>query len=163
MAELGWVQAVPAAGLAVLVTAEAMLARRPRTEAMSARTAIQWAAAYASLALLFGLATAVASGWTEAGQFYAGYLTEYGLSLDNLFIFYVLMTHAAVPAARQQRVLMAGIALALLLRTVLVVAGTTAVSHASWLFYPLSALLLWTAASTRLAAVLARPPGRQGT
>jgi tellurite resistance protein TerC len=143
--DLGWAPAGPAAGLAVVVTAEAVLARRPRPDAMSVRTAAKWAAAYVSLALLFGLATAVASGWTAAGQFYAGYLTEYSLSLDNLFIFYVIMSRFAVSAARQQRVLMAGIALALMLRTVLIVAGTTAVSHASWLFYPLGALLLWTA------------------
>lgn len=130
----------------MVVTAEAMLARRPRPDTMSVRSAARWAAAYVSLALLFGFATAVASGWTAAGQFCAGYLTEYSLSLDNLFIFYVIMSRLAVPAARQQRVLMAGIALALMLRTVLIVAGTTAVSHASWLFYPLGVLLLWTAA-----------------
>src|ERR1700745_2529966 len=69
-----------------------------------------WAAAYAALAVLFGLATAVASGWTAAGQFYAGYLTEYSLSLDNLFIFYVIMARLAGPAARHQRLLMAGLA-----------------------------------------------------
>jgi tellurite resistance protein TerC len=113
---------------------------------MAVRTAVRWTAAYVSLAVLFGVATAAASGWTAAGQFYAGYLTEYSLSLDNLFIFYVIMTRLAVPAARQQRVLMAGIALALALRTVLIVGGTAAVSHAAWLFYPLGALLLWTGA-----------------
>jgi tellurite resistance protein TerC len=146
MADLGWVQAVPAAGLAAVAGAEVVLARRARPGPMAVRTAAWWAVAYASLAVLFGLATAAASGWAAAGQFYAGYLTEYSLSLDNLFIFYVIMTRLAVPAARQQRVLMAGIALALVLRTVLIVAGTTAVSHAAWLFYPLGALLLWTGA-----------------
>jgi tellurite resistance protein TerC len=146
MADLGWVQAVPAAGLVAVAGAEVVLARRAGPAPMTVRTAVRWAAAYASLAVLFGLATAVASGWTAAGQFYAGYLTEFSLSLDNLFIFYVIMTRLAVPAARQQRVLMMGIALALVLRTVLIVAGTTAISHASWLFYPLGALLLWTGA-----------------
>jgi tellurite resistance protein TerC len=146
VADLGWVQAVPAAGLAAAVTAEVVLARRAGPGTMPVRTAARWAAGYASLAVLFGLATAVASGWTAAGQFYAGYLTEYSLSLDNLFIFYVIMARLAVPAARQQRVLMAGIALALVLRTILIVAGVAAVSHATWLFYPLGALLLWTGA-----------------
>ena len=157
MANLGWVQAVPAAGLAVVVVAEVVLARRAGPGPMAVRTAARWAAAYASLAVLFGLATAVASGWTAAGQFYAGYLTEYSLSLDNLFIFYVIMTRLAVPAARQQRVLMAGIALALVLRTVLIVAGTAAVSHAAWLFYPLGAFLLWTG-----AGLLRSRPGSPG-
>jgi len=146
MADLGWVQAVPAAGLAAVAGAEVVLARRAGAAPMAVRTAARWAAAYASLAVLFGLATAVASGWTAAGQFYAGYLTEFSLSLDNLFVFYVIMSRLAVPAARQQRVLMAGIALALVLRTVLIVAGTAAISHAAWLFYPLGAFLLWTGA-----------------
>ena len=156
MADLGWAQAVPAAGLAAAVTAEVVLSRRHGPGPMAVRTAAKWAAAYVSLAVLFGLATAAASGWVAAGQFYAGYLTEYSLSLDNLFIFYVIMTRLAVPAARQQRVLMAGIAFALALRAVLIVAGTTAVSHAAWLFYPLGALLLWTG-----AGLLRDRPGSQ--
>lgn len=145
MTGLAWAQAVPAAGLAAVAAAEVLVARRAGPATV--RTAARWAGAYASLAVLFGLATAIAAGWTAAGQFYAGYLTEYSLSLDNLFIFYVIMTRLAVPPARQQRVLIAGIALALALRTILIVAGTAAVSHAAWLFYPLGALLLWTAAS----------------
>ena len=146
MTDLAWAPAVPAAALVAVVAAEVVLAFRAGRGTLTARTAAGWAAAYASLAVLFGLATAIGHGWTAAGQFYAGYLTEYSLSLDNLFIFYVIMTRLAVPPARQHRVLMAGIALALVLRSVLIVAGTTAVSHAGWLFYPLGALLLWTAA-----------------
>jgi tellurite resistance protein TerC len=138
-----WVWAVAAAALAAAIAAEAVLGRGSFTT----RRAIGWVGVYVSLAVLFGLAVGVTAGWVTAGQFYTGYLTEYSLSLDNLFIFYVIMTRLAVPPARQQRVLIAGIALALALRTILIVAGTAAVSHAAWLFYPLGALLLWTAAS----------------
>jgi tellurite resistance protein TerC len=145
MTELAWAPAIPAAALVAVVAAEVMLALRGGRGALTVRSAAGWAAAYASLAVLFGLATAISSSWTAAGQFYTGYLTEYSLSLDNLFIFYVIMTRLAVPSARQHRVLMAGIALALVLRSVLIVAGTTAVSHAGWLFYPFGALLVWTA------------------
>src|SRR5215472_5210681 len=145
MTELAWAPAIPAAALVVVVAAEVILALRGGRGTMTVRSAAGWAAAYASLAVLFGLATAISSGWTAAGQFYTGYLTEYSLSLDNLFIFYVIMARLAVPAARQQRVLMAGIALALVLRSVLIVAGTTAISHAGWLFYPFGVVLLWTA------------------
>jgi tellurite resistance protein TerC len=145
MIDLAWAPAIPALLLVAVVAAEVMLAFRGGRGTMTVRSAAGWAAAYASLAVLFGLATAISSGWTAAGQFYTGYLTEYSLSLDNLFIFYVIMTRLAVPSARQQRVLMAGIALALVLRSVLIVAGTTAVSHAGWLFYPFGALLVWTA------------------
>ena len=145
MTDLAWAPAIPAAALVAVVAAEVALALRAGRGTLTARTAAGWAAAYASLAVLFGLATAISSGWTAAGQFYTGYLTEYSLSLDNLFIFYVIMTRLAVPSARQHRVLMAGIALALVLRSVLIVAGTTAISHAGWLFYPFGALLVWTA------------------
>jgi tellurite resistance protein TerC len=141
-----WVWAVPAAGLLAVAAAEIMVARRPGHEVLTTRTAIWWAAAYASLAVLFGLFAAVADGWTAAGQFYAGYLTEYSLSLDNLFVFYVIMKRLDVPQSRQHRVLMAGIAFALLLRTGLIVAGVAAVNRYDWLFYPLGGLLIYTAA-----------------
>jgi tellurite resistance protein TerC len=144
MTDLAWAQAVPAGALAIVAAAEILLTRRAGPGKATARTAARWAAAYVSLAVLFGLGTGAEAGWTAAGQFYAGYLTEYSLSLDNLFIFYVIMSRLAVPPARQQRTLSAGILLALALRTVLIVGGTAAVSHAGWLFYPLGALLLWT-------------------
>src|ERR1700735_961816 len=98
-----------------------------------------------AVAVVFGLGLGLTSGWTSAGQFYAGFLTEYSLSLDNLFIFFVIMGWLAVPAARQQRVLLYGIVLALVLRTVLIVAGTAAINRFDWLFYPLGGFLLWTA------------------
>jgi tellurite resistance protein TerC len=121
---------------------------------LTTRAAIRWAAAYASVAVLFGLVTAFAASWTAAGQFYAGYLTEYSLSLDNLFVFWVIMRWFAVPPARQQRVLLAGIAVALVLRSALIVAGSAAIGRFGWLFYPLGGILLWTA-----AGLLKSPPG----
>jgi TerC family integral membrane protein len=131
-----------AAVLVAVVAAETMLSGRGSSPA---RRAVVWVGIYVSLAILFGLGLGVASGWTAAGQFYAGYLTEYSLSLDNLFIFYVIMSWLAVPAGRQQRVLLFGIGLALVLRTVLIVAGAAAVNRFGWLFYPLGGFLLWTA------------------
>ena len=59
--------------------------------------------------MIFGLGVGITASWVTAGQFYAGYLTEYSLSLDNLFIFYVIMSWFAVPPARQHRVLLLGI------------------------------------------------------
>ncbi|HEY0937392.1 MAG TPA: TerC family protein, partial [Trebonia sp.] len=135
-----WVWAVPAAGLLAVAAAEVAVTRRPGHEVLTTRSAVRWAAAYASLAVLFGLFAAVASGWTAAGQFYAGYFTEYSLSLDNLFVFYLIMKRLDVPEGRQHRVLMAGIGLALVLRTGLIVAGVAAVSRYDWLFYPLGGL-----------------------
>jgi tellurite resistance protein TerC len=146
MTDLAWVQVVPVAGVAVVVAAEVVASRRAGAEMLTVRSAVRWAAAYVTLAVLFGLGTGIAHGWTVAGQFYAGYLTEYSLSLDNLFIFYVIMTRLAVRPDRQHRVLMAGIGVALVLRSVLIVAGTAAVTRWDWLFYPLGGLLVWTAA-----------------
>jgi tellurite resistance protein TerC len=146
-----WVWAVGAAALAVAIAAEVALDRGP----VSNRRAIGWVAVYVSLAALFGLTLGVTAGWVTAGQFYTGYLTEYSLSLDNLFVFSVIMTWFAVPAARQPRVLLVGIGLALVLRSALIVAGAATLNRFGWLFYPLGAVLVWTAIG------LMRKPGGQ--
>ena len=91
---------VAAAVLAAVVAAEFVVSGRRPGGSSSTRQAVLWVGAYVLLAVLFGLGLGLDSGWTSAGQFYAGYLTEYSLSLDNLFIFYVIMGWLAVPAAR---------------------------------------------------------------
>ena len=136
-----WVWAAAAAALAVVIAAEVALDRGSFT----ARRAAGWVGIYVSLAVLFGLALGATAGWVTAGQFYTGYLTEYSLSLDNLFVFSVIMTWFAVPFARQPRVLLLGIGLALVMRSVLIVAGAAALNRFGWLFYPLGAVLAWTA------------------
>ena len=141
-----WLWAAAAGGLVAAVAAEIVLTGRPGHGSFTVRRAIRWAAVYVSLAAAFGLAVGATAGWPVAGQFYGGYLTEYSLSLDNLFIFYVIMSWFAVPAARQHRVLFLGIGLALVLRSVLIVAGAAAIHRFGWLFYPMGAFLLWTAA-----------------
>src|SRR5580693_5642744 len=182
-----WVWAVAAAALAAAISAEVVLGRRAlrtgagRSGASGAgttRRAIGWVGVYVSLAAAFGLALGFTAGWVTAGQFYTGYLTEYSLSLDNLFVFSVIMTWFAVPAARQPRILLLGIGLALVMRSGLIVAGAAALNHFGWLFYPLAAILVWTAIGlirgsgdapdgelerhTRLAGWLRRQSGRQG-
>ncbi len=140
---IAWAWTVPVGALVTALAAEVRLARR--NVAQGDLAAGLWVGLYVSLAVAFGAGTAAAKGWGPAGQFYAGYLTEYSLSLDNLFVFAVIMRWFAVPRARQHRVLLAGILLALVLRSVLIVAGAAAVSRFDWLFYPLSAVLVWTA------------------
>jgi TerC family integral membrane protein len=139
---VAWVWAAAAAALVVAVAAEVVLTRRGT---FGTRQALAWIAVYVSLAALCGLGLGVTAGWGTASQFYAGYLTEYSLSLDNLFVFAVILTWFAVPPARQPRVLLLGIGLALAMRSALIVAGAAALNHFSWLFYPLGAILLWTA------------------
>src|SRR5580704_5679993 len=140
-----WLWSASATVLIAVVVAEIVLTGRRGGGSFTARAAVSWVAVYVSLAVMFGLGVGITAGWVTAGQFYAGYLTEYSLSLDNLFIFYVIMSRLAVPPARQHRVLLAGIGLALVLRSVLIVAGATALNRYDWLFYPLGGILVWTA------------------
>jgi tellurite resistance protein TerC len=140
-----WLWSASATVLIAVVVAEIVLTGRRGGGSFTARAAVSWVAVYVSLAVMFGLGVGITADWVTAGQFYAGYLTEYSLSLDNLFIFYVIMSRLAVPPARQHRVLLAGIGLALVLRSVLIVAGATALNRYDWLFYPLGGILVWTA------------------
>ena len=151
-----WAWAVPAAALVAVTVAEAWLAARRGPAVTGARAAAVWAGVYVFLAVAFGVGVGIGVGWASARQFFTGYLTEYSLSLDNLFIFYVIMRWFAVPARRQHRVLAAGILLALVLRSALIVAGSAAISHFDWLFYPLAAILVWTAVN-----LLRSQPGSQ--
>src|SRR3984885_5460136 len=156
-----WVWAVSAAVLIAAVAAEVALTGRPGRGSFTNRRAIGWVGVYVSLAVLFGLAVGVTAGWVTAGQFYTGYLTEYSLSLDNLFVFSVIMTWFAVPPARQPRILLLGIGLALVMRSALIVAGAAALNRFGWLFYPLGAVLVWTAIAL-IASGRARPDGQSG-
>ena len=140
-----WFWQVSAGVLVAVVVAEIVLTGRPGRGSFTARSAVSWVAVYVSLAVIFGLGVGLTASWVTAGQFYAGYLTEYSLSLDNLFIFYVIISWFAVPPARQHRVLLLGIGLALVLRSFLIVAGAAALNRFGWLFYPLGGVLVWTA------------------
>ena len=79
------------------------------------------------------------------GQFVAGYLIEYSLSVDNLFVFIVIMSSFAVPPALQHRVLLVGIVIALFLRGILIVIGAELIERFSGIFYLFGAFLLFTA------------------
>jgi len=102
----------------------------------------RWSIFYISLALLFGVGVGVFSGWTFGGEYFAGYLTEKALSIDNLFVFLIVMTGFAVPKMYQQKVLMIGIVIALILRGIFIAVGATLISNFSWIFYVFGALLL---------------------
>ncbi len=105
----------------------------------------RWVAFYAALAVVFAGFVFVYFGSAPAGEFVAGYLTEYSLSIDNLFVFVVLMSSFAVPPLLQHRVLLIGVALALVLRTVLIVVGAAALTRFTATFFVFGAFLLWTA------------------
>jgi tellurite resistance protein TerC len=117
--------------------------RRPHEVSM--REAAMWTGIYVAAALAFGLYIADTFGRDYAGQFYAGWLTEYSLSVDNLFVFVIIMSKFSVPRRSQQFVLLIGIALALVMRAGFIVLGAAAIAEFSWIFYLFGAFLIYTA------------------
>lgn len=105
----------------------------------------RWSAFYIGLALLFGVGIGVMSGWTFGGEYFAGYLTEKALSIDNLFVFLIVMAGFAVPKMYQQKVLMVGIIIALVLRGGFIAIGAALIENFSWVFYIFGVLLLFLA------------------
>lgn len=110
-----------------------------------------------ALGALFGVAVAATAGARASGQFFAGWLTEYSLSLDNLFVFVLLIGRSAVPPRQRSRVLLIGIGLALVLRGVFIAAGAAALNRFDWVLYVFGAMLLITAG--RLAYATASQSG----
>jgi tellurite resistance protein TerC len=104
-----------------------------------------WSAVYVGIAILFGLGVLVFAGGTYGGEYFAGYVTEKALSVDNLFVFVLIMASFAVPRELQQKVLLFGIAFALVLRTVFILVGAAAIENFSWVFYLFGAILIYTA------------------
>jgi len=117
--------------------------RRPH--AFTPAEAARWVVAYVVLAGVFAGYLLWQQGVEVAGEFVAGYITEYSLSVDNLFVFVVLMSSFAVPAMLQHRVLLIGVALALVLRTALIFVGAAALERFTFTFFVFGAFLLWTA------------------
>ncbi|GGK74579.1 TerC family protein [Ornithinimicrobium pekingense] len=100
---------------------------------------------YVALAVLFGLGVLVTNGGQLAGEFFAGWLTEYSLSVDNLFIFLIIMAKFGVPRKYQQYALMVGIVMALIMRAIFILVGAAAINQWSWVFYLFGAFLIYTA------------------
>jgi tellurite resistance protein TerC len=130
--------------LVLVFTFDFLLAVR-RPHAVSMREASLWTVFYVSAALVFGGYIAATFGSEYAGQFYAGWLTEYSLSVDNLFVFVIIMSRFRVPRQNQQFVLLIGIALALVMRAGFIALGAAAIARFSWVFYIFGAFLLYTA------------------
>lgn len=108
---------------------------------------LRWTGFYVGLACVFGFSMFFWNSAQSATEFFAGYVTEWSLSVDNLFVFLVILTRFAVPPRQRQRVLLIGVVLALVLRAAFILAGAAALSAFSWAFYVFGAFLLWTAVS----------------
>lgn len=118
--------------------------RTPHAPTM--RESAVWSSLYVLLAVLFGLGVWWFSGGTYAGEFFAGYITEKSLSVDNLFVFAIIFARFQVPARYQQKVLLLGIVMALVLRGIFIGVGAAAINAFSWVFYLFGVFLVLTAA-----------------
>ncbi|MCU1408085.1 MAG: tellurium resistance protein TerC [Microbacteriaceae bacterium] len=116
-----------------------------RPHVPSIKEAALWVVFYVSLALIFALLMLLLADGEHAGQFLAGWLTEYSLSIDNLFVFVIIMARFSVPRKYQQEVLMVGIIIALVLRGIFILLGAQLIENFSWIFYIFGAFLLYTA------------------
>ena len=128
---------------AILIFDIFVIGRRPH--APSRREVAGFLILYVGLAVLFGIGIWVTAGAEYGGEFFAGWLTEYSLSVDNLFIFIVIMGRLAVPRELQQSALLIGIVLALVLRGIFIALGAAAIAQFSWVFYIFGAFLIYTA------------------
>ncbi|MBB4765383.1 TerC family protein [Amorphoplanes digitatis] len=139
-----WVWIVTLIALVVVLAVDLLIVgRRPHEPSM--REAGGWVAFYVGLALVFGVGVWLVSGGQAAGEFYTGWLTEYSLSVDNLFVFVIIMARFAVPRQFQQKVLLIGIVLALVMRGAFIAAGAALITQFSWVFYIFGAFLVYTA------------------
>ena len=128
---------------AILIFDVVVIGRRPHEP--SRREVVVALTVYIGLAVIFGLGVWYFAGSEYAGEFYAGWLTEYSLSIDNLFIFIVIMSRLSVPRELQQSALLIGIVLALVLRGIFIAVGAAAIQEFSWVFYVFGLFLVVTA------------------
>ncbi|GAA1346678.1 TerC family protein [Saccharothrix algeriensis] len=138
-----WLWIATIAGLLALLAIDLFIVDRKPHE-VTIGEAGRWVTFYVAVAVAFGLGLWYFSGGTYAGEFFAGYITEYSLSVDNLFIFLIIMTTFKVPAIHQHKVLLIGIVMALVMRGVFIAVGAAVIAQFSWVFYLFGAFLIYT-------------------
>jgi tellurite resistance protein TerC len=137
------VWAVTLVGLTGMLLVDLLIiGRRPHEPSL--REATAWVVLYVSLAVAFGLWVWGGYGATYGGEFYTGWLVEYSLSVDNLFVFMIIMSRFSVPRQYQQKVLLIGIILALVMRAIFIATGSVLISNFRWVFYVFGLFLLYT-------------------
>ncbi|MEO6941511.1 MAG: TerC family protein [Terrimesophilobacter sp.] len=130
--------------VSVIIIADLVIAYR-RPHIPSVRESSLWVGFYVALALVFAVLLVWLGDVEHAGQFVAGWLTEYSLSIDNLFVFLIIMSKFSVPKKFQQEILMVGILIALVLRAIFILIGAQLIENFSWIFYIFGVFLLYTA------------------
>jgi tellurite resistance protein TerC len=132
-------------GLVVALLALDLVLAAVRPHAVGFREAVAWSVFYIAVAVVFGLVLAAQAGGEFGTQYFAGYIVEKSLSVDNLFVFVIIMTTFAVPEEHQHKVLTFGIIAALVLRAVFIALGATLLNLFSFMFLVFGLLLIYTA------------------
>ncbi|MGW6566134.1 TerC family protein [Streptomyces sp. NPDC054975] len=130
-------------GLGALIAIDFFIGRKPHD--VSVKEAGIWSIVWIVLAVLFGLGLLFFGNSQASGEFFAGFITEKSLSVDNLFVFVLIMAKFSVPSHLQQRVLLVGVLIALVLRAIFIAAGAAIIASFSWVFYIFGAFLIYTA------------------
>ena len=132
-------------GLLAVLAFDLALAIIRREKETSMREATAWTIFYVSAAVIFGISLGQWSTNQARGEFFAGWITEYSLSVDNLFIFILILARFQINKNKQQLVLLAGIVMALILRGIFIIIGSAVINRYSWVFYIFGAFLIFTA------------------
>lgn len=115
-----------------------------RPHAVGFKEAALWSVFYITVAVIFGVVFTMWAGGEYGAQYFAGYIVEKTLSVDNLFVFVIIMSAFAVPPEYQQKLLIIGIAIALVLRAIFIAVGATLLAYFSFMFLLFGLLLIWT-------------------
>ena len=139
----GWAATI--GPIAALFLLDLFVTRPGHAHAVGFREAVLASLFYVGVAIAFGVVFGLIAGWDSGAEYFAGYIVEKSLSVDNLFVFVVIMSTFAVPAEHQQRVLTFGILAALVLRAIFIALGAALIAAFSFMFLIFGALLLLTA------------------
>src|SRR5699024_6210845 len=145
-----WIWAVTIGAMIAILALDLVIVDRPwsKTKGPSEfglRQASWWAVFYIALAVVFGFGVMYFGGTTAGAEYFAGFVTEKSLSIDNLFVFYLLISAFAVPRRYQHEVLLVGIVIAIVMRGIFIVLGAQIINAWSEVFYLFGAFLIWTA------------------
>ncbi|RKR04236.1 tellurite resistance protein TerC [Kushneria sinocarnis] len=139
-----WIWAATLAVIAALFVFD-FFAHVRQPHAPSMKEAALWSTFYVVLAVIFGAGLWWVWGHQHGVEFFAGFITEKSLSVDNLFVFVIIMAKFAVPREFQQKALLIGILMALIMRGIFIAVGAAAINQFSWVFYIFGVFLLYTA------------------
>ena len=136
---------VTIAGLLIVLAFDLTLAIIRRNKETSIKEAAAWTIFYITAAIVFGISLGEWSTGQARSEFFAGWITEYSLSVDNLFIFILILARLKIEKTREQLVLLFGIILALVLRGIFIALGASVINRYTWVFFIFGAFLLFTA------------------